>query len=239
MMSSSLSSLPLGSRRGLPLAVLVSLLALGCFNDPKLDPTQTRHCKDDKSCPWSAVCGPNGVCCESADGKTCKVSPAGLDATVLDSPTNHDIAIQETGSETTGTAGQDSGQGTGGAPGWDGSIDMAEDVPSDAPQVIYAEAGAGEVLGIGGVVGTGGIFGTGGAGGTGQIDAPKSDALDAPLGGTGGGTGGSGGGAGVAGQTCQTSATCASGLSCSRTDTAAIVHARAPASRARPACASR
>jgi len=207
MSFSSRSSVPLGGRGGLALAVLVSVLATGCFSDPKIDPTQTRHCKDDKSCPWGAVCGPNGLCCESADGKTCKVSPAGLDATALDSTTSYDIAIRETGLGTGGTPGLDSGQGAGGTLGWDGSLDMAED-SADAPQPTAAEAGAGGVPGTGGVTSTGGA---GGAGGAGPIDAPKADALDAPL----GGTDGSGGGTGIPGQTCLTSATCASGLSCS------------------------
>jgi hypothetical protein len=160
------------------------------FGGASAIPTQTRHCKDDKSCPWGAVCGPNGLCCESADGKTCKASPAGLAATALDSPTSHDLAIQETGLGNGGTAGLDSGQGTGGALGWDGSIDLAED-SADAPQTNAAEAGAGGVPGSGGVSSTGGA---GGAGGAIAIDAPKADALDAPLGGAGGGLGGSGGG---------------------------------------------
>lgn len=101
-------------RLGLGLAALVSVLASACFNDPKIDPTQTYHCsKDDKSCPWGSVCGADGICCESADGKTCKVQPpsGGLDATAIDSNGN------EVGYE------------AGGAPGLDGSSDAP---PSDS-----------------------------------------------------------------------------------------------------------
>ena len=212
MIFSLLSSLRLGSRRGRPLAVLFFMLAVGCFSDPKIDPTQTRHCKDEKSCPWGSVCGPDGLCCESVDGKTCKGALAGLDATALDSQASYDIAIRETGLGTGDTTGLDSGQGTGGALGWDGSIDMAADSPLDAPQMTPPEAGAGGVPGTGGVPSTGGASG---AGGELPIDAPKTDALDGTGGsGTGGGSGGSGG-TGAPGQTCQSSATCASGLSCS------------------------
>ncbi len=231
--SSSSQSSCSRDRLGLALAALLSILSFGCFNDPKIDPTQTYHCKDDKSCPWGSVCGANDICCESTDGKTCKVPPpsGGLDATALDSQAGHDIAIRETGLGTGGVASMDSGQGTGGAWGWDGSIDLMADVPLDGPPTTSSEAGAG------------GVPGTGGAG---PIDAPNADALDAPLGGTGGGSGGSGtgggsggsgtgggsggsgsggngtggesggsGGTGAPGQTCQSSATCASGLSCS------------------------
>jgi hypothetical protein len=156
-------------RLGLALAVLFPILAFGCFTDPKIDPTQTRHCKDDKSCPWGSICGTNGICCESADGKTCKALPpaGGLDAPAVDSyrSTGYDVGYD----------------GTGGAPGWDGSMDTAADLALGGPEV-----------------GTGGIPGTGG---TGVIDAPGADALDAPLTGTGGipGTGGVGGTGGKTG----------------------------------------
>jgi hypothetical protein len=171
MSFSSASSPACRGRHRLGLAFLFSILACGCFSDPKIDPTQTRHCKDDKSCPWGSVCGTNGICCESADGKTCKALPGGLDATAVDSSrdTGHDVGYD----------------GAGGDPGWDGSIDTAADSPPDAPQVTYVEAGSGEVLG---------------ADGTGQIDAPNADGLDAPLGGTGGapGSGGLIGSGGIA-----------------------------------------
>jgi hypothetical protein len=186
MLSSGISSHPLGCRHGL--AVLLSLLACGCFTDPKIDPTQTRHCKDDKSCPWGSICGTNGICCESADGKTCKVPPpsGGLDATAIDTNTGYDVGYDISMRET----------GTGGAPGLDGSIDTGTDLPIPGPEA-----------GTGGIPGTGGMPGTGG---TGVIDAPGLDTVDAPLTeaggipGTGGavgtgGTKGSGGGGGFTG----------------------------------------
>ena len=192
--SSQTSNVPSGGRPrlGLTLAAVFSILASGCFNSPKIDPTQTRHCKDDKSCPWGSVCGANGICCESADGKTCKVPPpsGGLDALAIDTSPVYDIAIREAGLGTGGAAGIEGGQGTGGAPGWDGSVDTGTDLPLPGPEA-----------------GTGGIPGTGG---TSAIDAPATDTIDAPLAGTGGilgaggaggkgGTTGSGGGAGSTG----------------------------------------
>ena len=169
-----------GGRHRLGLAFLFSILASACFNDPNIDPTQTRHCKDDKSCPWGSVCGANGICCASADGKTCKALPpsGGLDATALDSSPVYDVAIREAG--------------TGGAPGLDVSIDTGTDLPLLGPEA-----------------GTGGIPGTGGTGvidapGTDTVDAPLTGTGGIPgtggAGGTGGktGTGGSGGSAGGA-----------------------------------------
>ncbi len=135
-------------RLGLALAVLFPILAFGCFNDPNIDPTQTRHCKDDKSCPWGSICATNGICCESADGKTCKALPpaGGLDAPAIDSfrSTGYDVGYD----------------GTGGALGWDGSTDTVTDLPMGGSEA-----------------GTGGMPGTGGTGvidapGTDTVDVP-------------------------------------------------------------------
>ena len=132
----SSSSSPSSGRRhrlGLTLAAVFSILASGCFNAPKIDPTQTRHCKDDKSCPWGSVCGANGICCESADGKTCKVPPSsgGVDALAIDSSPVYDIAIRE--------------DGTGSAPGLDGSIDAPPSEGGSGPETAGTESETGVV----------------------------------------------------------------------------------------------
>ncbi len=180
-MSFSCSSSPASGGRhrlGLVLAALFSTLASGCFNDPKIDPTQTRPCKDDKSCPWGSVCGTNGICCESTDGKTCKVPPpsGGLDATAIDSnPVDvaYDVSIRETG--------------TGGAPGLDGSIDTGTGgMPGTGGTGVIDAPGADTVDAP--LTGTGGILGTGGAGGTGGTTGSGG------IGGFAGGAPGGGGG---------------------------------------------
>jgi alpha-tubulin suppressor-like RCC1 family protein len=143
MLSSRISSHPLGCRRGL--AVLLSLLACGCFTDPKLDPSQARQCQDDKSCPWGSVCGANGTCCESADGKTCKVLPPsdGLDATAIDTFRNmgYDVGYDGAG----GALGPDgstdappSDSGAGPETGATGPETAGTDAPPDLPQPIEA-----------------------------------------------------------------------------------------------------
>ena len=127
----SQSSHPSGGRHGLASAVLFSILVCGCFSDPKIDTTQPRHCQSDKSCPSGFVCGANGLCCASADGKTCNVLPPsnGLDATAFDSPPASDGPIRE------------AGLGTGGVTGLDGGLDMVSDGPPDVPQGAGGSAG--------------------------------------------------------------------------------------------------
>ena len=141
-MSFSSASSPSASGRhrlGLALAALVSLIGSGCFNDPKLDPTQTHHCKDDKSCPWGSVCAANGICCESTDGKTCKVvsPPAGLDALAIDSnmgaidgTTATDGSSSKDAIDVANTGGAGGSEG-GTAGGLDGSLDVPAPI-SDA-----------------------------------------------------------------------------------------------------------
>jgi hypothetical protein len=167
-------------RLGLALAALCTLLGFGCFNDPKVDPSQTHHCKDDNSCPWGSVCGANGICCASADGKTCKVPPLSgdLDAAAIDSSGLDGKA----GSMGDGSPGQETKDASlGGAGGAGGSIGDA------------ILGGSGGSVTSDGSIATGGtstvdayLTGAGGAstgsGGTSTVDAP----LDVPLAGTGG-----------------------------------------------------
>ena len=173
-------------RLELGLAALVSVLASACFNDPKIAPTQTYHCKDDKSCPWGSVCGADGICCESADGKTCKVQPpsGGLDATAIDSNGN------EVGYE------------AGGAPGLDGSSDTGIDLTLGGPEAGTGGTGVidapgtdtvdAPLIGTGGIPGSGGAPGSGGVSGAGGLAASGGVVSSGGVVGTGGitGTGG-------------------------------------------------
>jgi hypothetical protein len=84
MRSSSSSLFARRAREGLALALFLAGSVFGCFRDPKIDVTQPRKCQTDKSCPGGYVCGSNGFCCASSDGKTCSnpVSTGGAGARI-------------------------------------------------------------------------------------------------------------------------------------------------------------
>jgi hypothetical protein len=165
-------------RGAVSLALLVSLSVWGCFKDPKVDVTQPRACKSDKSCPWGYVCGANGFCCASSNGKSCDVvGPVGrLDASTMDSSVD----------SLRGEVAADALSG-------DASIDTAS---------VIDEAGG---VGSGGI---GDVPGAGGQGGTIVIDASEQDVpmdmavsgADSGAGGIGGTGGGGSGGASSGGQ---------------------------------------
>ena len=185
----SASGLARRNRQGIVLVLLVVGSTVACFKDPSLDVTKPRHCQaDNKSCPWGYVCGPDGLCCMSSNGKTCSVatSSGGIDAIAVD-----------------GLTGQEVGWGAVDTSALDGRTDVQPDVA----QVVPPEAGAGGIVETGGTLGSGGVIdapGTGGAGGAGGVDAPTVDlGVDVPIsvGGSGGGpaTGGTSATGGIAG----------------------------------------
>lgn len=220
MRTSSSRSFVARGRQGLALSLLLAMAAVGCFKDPNIDTTRPRACQpDNKSCPWGYVCGANGFCCVSSNGKTCDLAgPSGdVDAPTVDS-SSKDTPSGETSFGTGGVTGHDGGRGPDATVAVDG-VDVAEatgdsaagawDVPVDMP--LGGTVGSGGVSGTGGRTGVGGASGTGGGGGAGSGGVPGTGGGGPGTGGAGTGgilaTGGAGtggvgtGGGGTGGQT--------------------------------------
>jgi hypothetical protein len=220
------SSFARRGREGLALALFWAASFFGCFRDPKVDVTQPRHCESDKSCPYGFVCGPDGLCCASSDGKTCTVPPpsTGGSGGQVDGSSGNDAPADMPPSEASpgfgGTTGfAEVGIGTGGAPGSGGAIDgrgagggaggVDRDVGPDSPlggasglggAALGGALAGGGVSGSGGVTGPGGTVGSGGLAPTGGTHASGGATGTGATGSGGTGRGGTGsGGTGTGG----------------------------------------
>jgi hypothetical protein len=223
-MHSSLSSLFMRrSRLAVAMALFLVGSVFGCFKDPKLDVAQPRKCQTDKSCLAGQVCGSNGSCCASADGKTCRnpVSTGGAGSR-NDGSSGDDAPGRETGTGAGGVTGLSEvgagGGGDGGMLGAGGVLDGRgaggaggggeRDGGSDTPLGGAGGGGGGAgINGSGGVASSGGINGSGGAIVTGGTQA------------SGGGVGSGGVGSGGTTVTCSSSqkpcnGTCISNAEC-------------------------
>ncbi|MBN2573685.1 MAG: hypothetical protein JXP73_03905 [Deltaproteobacteria bacterium] len=200
------------ARGGVGVALFLAISVFGCFKEPKLDVTQPRHCQSDKSCPYGYVCGPDGFCCASSDGKTCSgaVSTGGAGALVdgsLGDVASVDAPRPETGAGSGGARSEvePAGGGAGGAAGSGGNLDAygtggggQRDSGLDSP---LGGEGGGSDGGGAGAIGSGGVTGTGGTNGSGGVVVTGGTNASGGVTGTGGiGTGGIGtGGIGTGG----------------------------------------
>jgi len=223
MRSSSSALFVRHAREGLVLVLFLAGSVFGCFRDPKIDVTQPRKCQTDKSCPGGYVCGSNGLCCASSDGKTCNnpISTGGAGARIDgslgdDAPT--DAPYRETGAGgAAGAGGILDGRGTGGTSESDGGLDLPLSGTGGGTGGGGAGInGSGGVIGPGGANGSGGVTGPGGANGSGGVTGPGgtngsggvmvTGGTRASGGGTGsGGTGSGGTGSGGTSVTCTSS----------------------------------
>jgi hypothetical protein len=229
MRSSSSSLFGLRARECIALALFLAGSVFGCFRDPKVDVTQPRQCQpDNKSCPDGYVCGSNGFCCASSDGKACSnpVSTGGAGAQIDGSSGDDAPTSRETGTGGGGTTGLSevgaSGGSNGGVADSGGILDGRgsggggeRDADNDAPLGGASGGvggggagitGSGGVPGFGGIIGSGGVTGPGGINGSGgAIITGENHVLDGGIGAGGIGSGGIGsGGSGSGG----TSVTC-------------------------------
>lgn len=73
-------------RLGLFVSVM-SLVAVGCFNEPKIDAGAIQKCKTNDNCPSGYVCAPAGTCCSSGNGQSCDVGDASSPSSQVDGMT--------------------------------------------------------------------------------------------------------------------------------------------------------